>query len=388
MKAVAAMMILAAVTAAAPRAGFGPDPQLTSIKTITFSPTSTRGGLGDDSIPIEICVDVDLTSNDGKIIVGVREGEGELANYNQVTVVKECARFQAPKPENGKVLYSLGIDKTSDNGETLIPENLAKISFDFKGFEDGQQIACGDQLFTKTVRDPLDNNQCPEGFTLEGTKFCYEAIFEALSADGCIKPDDNVDFHYCQPGAMLTTKNNEGAESLAYTDGVLTLGKDAGAAGSDVLVVVAGDGTTLQPPVPTLEVTDDIGSVTLVSFERSTNAYTACPVEESGYSVYTIKDLYIIATNENEGDKQYYEFGLRYDGAPPKYKASTGTTNDQMIINCENLVAGAETRCYGFVEQTGDEDLIVSYYDDKDAGNIKISNKIVLATGDINQPAL
>ena len=83
------------------------------------------------------------------------------------------------------------------------------------------------------------------------------------------------------------------AQSLAYhTDtATLTLGTVAGATDDDVLVLVEGEDNSIENQVPKLTVVtaeNDKGSVTLDGFRASTNRYTACPVDGSGYSVYTI----------------------------------------------------------------------------------------------------
>jgi len=372
MKAVAALMAVVAVAVAAPSAGAGGDPSITSITYTTEGGNRKALGSSDPKPVTDVCVDgATLGEDAAEIQLTMRdEDSDQVNNYPAVSITDTCVKFSAPVPASGKsVVYSI----VPTHSDTIPPEQLATITFIFQAL-DGDQITCGDQSFKITALEGCSG--------VSGPANCFEPSTDLPSpdADMCVTPEDLPDFKYCQPEATITeytAKDTSPAESLAYS-GTLTLGDSVGDADTEVLVVVGDDTASAQAQVLSLAVASDKGSVTLDTFERSTNTYTACPVV-ADFTAYTINDLHVIASMQTEDKGDFYEIGLMYvDATYPKYLASTpakGDGSNTMIINCGNLNAAIEPRCYGWVE-AAEGDLTVSYCDDDGTDT---GNRIILA---------
>jgi len=384
MKAVAALVLVAAVTAAAPSAGIEDDASSFSIDRITYK-LKTENNRAQDAVT-EVCVSKPVFKDidESKISLGIKvKSEIKFHNYFADSKSSEtCAQFLVDKPdEEGNVFYSVGVS----TGETATLEQSARVNFDFKVLEDQIQLTCDDQSFKiTTLTSEEDKPKCLNMDTVQVNGNCYEPTDLPVTTGGCVKPNGD-EFEYCQSEAKVEvyeqdkaedgTKVSSPAESLNY-NGMLTI--DATNKNKEVILIL-NDNDVITSITGLTVSNDEAGTVDLsTNFQRSTAAYTACPVEDA-FTAYTIRDLYILGTLAPEGeDKTYYEFGLKYDNKDSvEYEASTNNDN-KIIIDCKNLNAGPNTRCYGFVEQTEvTQPLTVTY---NDAGK---TNKIIVAPGKI-----
>jgi len=388
MRAVAAVAAVAqavAVAVAAASAGTGAASLDFSITKITYTTRIPKRPV------TEICIDKDGVLTEISLISLTIKEEGSLPKPHQPikhSIKDNCVPFPAAMPyapssessepvelAEGTVVYTL-----------RVRDDSAKVTFFFQELKDKGQIKCGDQQFEVTKL----GTSCP-GVQLQGKNNCYKPVASPeVTAEGCIQPPDLQGFQYCQPAAVYAQGDAKPAKSLQYlssTDpgtATLTLADAAIDPDNDldVLVVVAGDITSSLAPVPTL--TNPESSVSLDPFTRSTNTYTACPVEDD-FTAYNITDLYIFAKKEKDEEKGFYEFELKYtDSAHPKFAASTpattgDTTAPSTIVNCKHLTPGDDTRCYGWVQYEDNHPLTVSYYDDSNPTD-GITNSIILTT--------
>jgi len=382
MKAVAALMVVAAVTMAAPSTGTNTGDL--SITKITYNDEAARQAVGAE-VETEICAenknDLGPTEANVRIQITLPGEETDNRDADELTQEKKCAKFSALMPSNNTdVLYTLIVTpSTAPPASSLMTDTdvkIAMVHFNFQELEDQQQITCGDNHFKITAQLRKECNG------IETEENCYEITNSPVTGDGCVNVTSLPNFEYCQPTAVHVysqkpENGEQGAESLTYNGGTatLTLGDaaDAGANGVDVIVMSSDTPDTFQ--VVSLIVPEEgkkgrvetgvgkKGSVVLESFNPSAALYTACPVRGE-FIEYTINDLFILGTREkvpSTGGEFYYEFGLMYNNKNhTKYVASTDTTalkddsdlvGTTMTINCGNLKLNE--RCYGYVKDEG-----------------------------------
>jgi len=385
MRALAALVLVAAVTAAAPSAGMKDGDLEFSLSRITYK--LKPGNRGAEDVPAtEVCVSPAVleTIDKSKISLGIKkENEDRFTNYaaDSKNEANTCADFLIDKPAEGNVLYSLGVS----TDETATLDQSARVKFFFKVLEDQTQLTCDEQSFKITTLTSEDDKQnCLNKETVQVGGNCYESADVPVTTEGCVKPNGD-DFEYCQSEAKVEVykqdeddngnKVSSPAESLNY-NGMLTI--DVGNNGKEVILILKDNGDTTKMTGLTVSGT---GTVDVsATFQRSAAAYTVCPVMPE-FTAYTIRDLYILGglvpEGDPEGSKNYYEFGLKYVNEDSKEFVASTSGQKEIIIDCSNLNAGPNTRCYGFVEQEGDKPLTVTYNDDDK------TNKIIVASGEI-----
>jgi len=339
---------------------------LRNIGDLTGQKEITSVQHGDDETTICFKEAIAVENADDKIImvrtIGAKEvdfDEPSLSNGDK------CASFDAVMPRDGTtdVAYSLFLG--SKHGAMYAHATLT-------GVTEAVTLTCGGVEFERTT-DVSDPAACVNDDTAATSGYCYKK--QECSAKGTNAGNPSEKFSAC---SEMTKDETIGyVKSLSY-DGTIKLAADSGdaVAGVAVVIVVASEDTSYVAKYGS-----DKAALTGFQREATGAVYTVCAVNsDSKFAESTIEDVNIIG----KLDGGYYQFGFKYTNLyGPEYTAkSEGST--EVNIDCSHLTAGADTRCYGYLEVVdATKDLELSYPVDVDvSGTPKTRYLSIFASSD------
>jgi len=321
---------------------------------------------GDDATTI--CFEDPMTGAEAAdTIIMVRTIGAKEVDFDEPSLSNgdKCASFDAVMPRDGTtdVAYSLFLG--SKHGAMYAHATLT-------GVTEAVTLTCGGVEFERTT-DVSDPAACVNDDTAATSGYCYKK--QECSAKGTNAGNPSEKFSAC---SEMTKDETIGyVKSLSY-DGTIKLAADSGdavAGVTDVIVVASDDKFYVA------KYGSDKADLTGFKREATGAVYTVCAVNsDSKFAESTIEDVNIIG----KLDGGYYQFGFKYTNLyGPEYTAkSEGST--EVNIDCSHLTAGADTRCYGYLEVVdATKDLELSYPVDVDvSGTPKTRYLSIFASSD------
>jgi len=327
----------------------------------------------------KICLKSSTIIPESETVTMVRTIGADETDFAMTTKQDNCGLFSAPKPDDGQsVEYSVFFESA---GDPETGEVKAHVDFTFAGKSGTQPLSCGGQNFERSLRADETNAAADCLDDDDARDYCYKLASPSPDAgDGC-SPVDGNGFQYCQKTASDLTLNNDIAyvKSLSY-GGEITLEKASSDIELDTVidVIVVQDvaGQTTGPKV----LSYTAPSVTLNPFTRGADGgkYTVCAVRADDYSQSSIEDINIIG----KYDAGYYQFGFKYTTATPSsYTAVAG--GNPVTIDCSALNPSADTRCYGYLQESVDTNDLTVSFDVEDANALTRELSIIVKSTEL-----